>query len=59
VGQRGLDLDLLFQCLMVAGAVIGLFLRRTGADTALALTMALMVAVYIAVGYSTVAVGSP
>ncbi len=59
VGQRGLDLDLLFQCLMVAGGVTGLLLRRTGADTWLALAMIVTVVVYIGLGYSTVAVGSP
>ncbi len=59
VGQRGLDLDLLFQCLMVTGAVVGLTLRRAAADTALAAAMIVMMAVYIGLGYSTVAVGSP
>ena len=59
VGQRGLDLDLLFQSLMIAGGVTGLLLRHTGADTWLALAMIVMVVVYIGLGYSTVAVGSP
>lgn len=59
VGQRGVDLDLLFQCLMIAGGVTGLLLRHTGADTWLALAMIVMVVVYIGLGYSTVAVGSP
>ena len=58
VGQRGLDLDLLFQCLMVTGAVTGLFLRRTRTDTWLAVAMIGMIVVYISLGYSTVAVGS-
>lgn len=57
VGQRGLDLDLLFQCLMVAGAVTGLLLRRTSADTVLASVMIVMVVVYVGLGYSTVEVG--
>ena len=58
VGQRGLDLDLLFQCLMATGAIIGLFLRRTRPDTWLAVAMIGMIVVYISLGYSTVAVGS-
>jgi hypothetical protein len=36
IGQRGLDLDLLFQCLLAAGGLFGLFLRRTRADIAMA-----------------------
>jgi len=59
VGQRGLDLDLLFQCLLVSGSVTGLMLRRTRADTLLASAMIVMVVVYIGLGYSTVEVGSP
>ena len=59
VGQRGFDLDLLFQCLLVSGAVTGLMLRRTRADTLLASAMIVMVVVYIGLGYSTVEVGSP
>ncbi len=59
VGQRGLDLDLLFQCLVVAGSVTGLLLRRRGGDTMLAAVMIAVVVIYIAVGYSTVEVGSP
>lgn len=59
IGQLGLDLDLLFQCLMIAGAVCGLLLRRTRADSWLAVTMTLIVLTYIALGYSTVEVGAP
>lgn len=59
VGQRGLDVDLLFQCLMIAGAITGLLLRNIRTDTMLASAMIVMVVVYIGVGYSTVEVGSP
>lgn len=59
VGQRGLDLDLLFQGLLVIGAVTGLVLRSTRTDTLLASAMIVMVIVYIGLGYSTVEVGSP
>ena len=59
IGQRGFDRDLLFQCLMVAGGVTGLFLHRTRADVVLAVVMTVVVVIYIALGYSTVAVGSP
>ena len=59
IGQRGLDLDLLFQCLLAAGGLIGLFLRRTRADIALAAVMIVIACAYIGVGYSTVEVGGP
>ena len=58
IGQRGLDLDLLFQCLMIAGGLGGLFLRSTRADTVLAVAMTVAVFVYIGIGYSTVTVGA-
>ncbi len=58
IGQRGLDLDLLFQCLMIAGGITGLFLRRSSADTLLAVAMTVAVFVYIGIGYTTVAVGT-
>lgn len=58
IGQQGVDLDLLFQCLIIAGALFGLFIRRTGLDTALAAVMIVVVLAYIGLGYSTVAVGA-
>ena len=56
IGQQGLDTDLLFQCLIIGGAVAGLFLRNTRADMVLAVAMIAIVATYIGVGYSTVTV---
>ena len=56
IGQQGWDLDLLFQGLIVGGAVVGLALRSTLADTVLAAAMIVGVLVYIGLGYSTVAV---
>jgi hypothetical protein len=56
IGQQGWDVDLLFQCLLIGGAVTGLFLRNARADAALALAMIAVVATYIGVGYSTVTV---
>ena len=58
LGQQGLDLDLLFQALIVAGALTGLAVRSTVADSLLAAAMIAVVAVYIGVGYSTVEVKS-
>lgn len=58
IGQRGMDVDLLFQCLLAAGGLSGLFIRRIGGDVALAAAMLMVVCVYIGVGYSTVEVGS-
>ncbi len=59
LGQRGLDFDLLFQCLLAAGGLAGLLARRTRADIMLAVAMTLIVCIYIGLGYSTVEVGSP
>lgn len=56
IGQQGWDADLLFQCLIVAGAVTGLFVRTTRADIVLAAVMIIIIATYIGVGYSTVVV---
>jgi len=56
IGQQGWDADLLFQCLIIAGAVAGLFLRSTVADVVLAIVMIGVVAAYIGVAYSTVLV---
>ena len=56
IGQQSLDADLLFQCLIIAGAVAGLFLRTTRADVVLSALMIVVVATYIGVGYSTVVV---
>lgn len=59
IGELGFDLDLLFQCLIIAGGIIGLMLRNTRADIWLAAAMIAIVLTYIGVGYSTVEVGSP
>ena len=56
IGQQGWDTDLLFQCLLIAGAVAGLFVRNTAADIALAVAMIAIVAAYVGIGYSTVTV---
>lgn len=56
IGQQAWDADLLFQCLIIAGAVAGFFVRSTAADVVLALAMTAIVATYIGVGYSTVTV---
>ena len=56
IGQQAWDADLLFQCLIIAGAVAGFFVRTTAADVVLALAMTAVVATYIGVGYSTVTV---
>ena len=58
IGELGLDVDLLFQCLIIAGAAVGLALRTPVADSALAVAMTVALLVYISVGYSTVQVGS-
>lgn len=59
IGELGFDRDLFFQCLIIAGGVIGLTLRNTRADIWLAAAMIAIVLTYIGVGYSTVEVGSP
>ena len=59
IGELGFDLDLLFQCLIIAGGIIGLMLRSTRADIWLGVAMIAIVLTYIGVGYSTVEVGSP
>lgn len=56
IGQQGWDADLLFQCLIIAGSVAGLFLNNTRADIVLAALMIVIVATYIGVEYSTVVV---
>jgi hypothetical protein len=58
IGQQGMDLDLLFQCLIIAGALAGMAVRNTVADSALAAVMTLVVLAYIGLAYSTVEVGS-
>ncbi|WP_328350526.1 hypothetical protein OG976_16100 [Mycobacterium sp. NBC_00419] len=58
IGQQGWDSDLLFQSLIIAGGVLGVFLRRTLADTALAAVMIVVLAAYIGLGYSTVLIDS-
>lgn len=56
IGQQGLDADLLFQCLIVAGAVTGLVLRAGTADVVLAAAMIVVLGTYIGLEYSTVPV---
>lgn len=59
IGDLGVDRDLLFQCLIIAGGIVGLTLRNARADSWLAAVMIAIVLTYIGVGYSTVEVGSP
>lgn len=56
MGELGLDQDLAFQAAILAGAVVGLFLRRQAADAVLGAAMIVIVGTYIAVGYSSVQV---
>ncbi|MGB0878506.1 MAG: hypothetical protein ACPGXI_15780 [Mycobacterium sp.] len=56
IGEQSWDLDLLFQGLIVAGGVVGLFLRKTAADIALAVLMIGFVITYIGMGYASVVV---
>lgn len=58
IGERGMDFDLLFQCLIAAGGLAGLVIRSTRADIVLATAMLLTVCLYIGLGYSTVEVES-
>lgn len=54
IGQQGLDTDLLFQSLLIAGGIGGLTVRGRSADTFLAVAMIAVLAVYIGVEYSSV-----
>lgn len=54
IGEQGLDVDLLFQVLIIAGALAGLALRTSVADSMLAAGMIAVVLAYIGLGYSTV-----
>ncbi len=56
IGQQGLDADLVFQSLIVAGAAIGLRLRTVRSDTVLAALMIGVLSAYIGSEYSTVLV---
>lgn len=56
IGQQGVDADLLFQCLIVAGAVVGLVVRGARADILLAVAMIAVLGTYIGLEYSTVLV---
>ncbi len=56
IGEQSWDLDLLFQSLLIAGACVGLLLRRQFADTALAALMIGLVIAYIGIEYSTTVV---
>lgn len=52
------NIDLAVQLLLVAGAVIGLFLTSRRADTVLAAAMIVVLAAYIAIAYGTLSVNS-
>ena len=54
VGEQGFDMDLLFQAVLLIGAVVGLLVRRQRADSVLAAAMTGVLLIYIAVGYSNV-----
>lgn len=56
IGQQGVDADLGFQCVIVAGAVTGLRLRSARADAVLAALMIAVLCTYIGLEYSTVLV---
>lgn len=56
IGQQGFDADLLFQGLIITGALIGLAVRGTIADIVLALGMIAVLGAYIGLEYSTVLV---
>lgn len=56
IGDQGLDRDLLFQVLLIAGALIGLRLRTTTADVVLATALIIVLLTYIGLDYSTVQV---
>lgn len=56
IGQQGLDADLLFQILIVAGGLIGLRLRSSAGDAVLAVAMIVVLGAYIGLEYSTVLV---
>lgn len=56
IGDQGLDLDLLFQSLIIAGASTGLMLRSNRADSVLAAAMIAVVLAYVGLAYSTVEV---
>lgn len=53
-GEQGLDVDLLFQVLIVLGGVIGLIVRTQRADVVLATAMTGLLCTYIGVAYSSV-----
>lgn len=54
LGEQGLDIDLLFQALIVLGGVVGLVVRRQRSDILLAVAMIVLLCAYIGVGYSKV-----
>lgn len=54
LGEAGLDGDLLFQVVLIAGGAIGFFVRSTRGDVILALGMNVVMATYIGTMYSTV-----
>lgn len=56
LGNAGVDLDLLFQMLIVIGGVVGLFSRGRPLDLWLGVVMSGVVIAYILIGYSTVSV---
>lgn len=54
IGQLAFDSDLLFQGLLLLGAIVGLFLRGTRSDVVLAIAMIAILIVYICVDFSIV-----
>jgi hypothetical protein len=58
IGEQGLDVDLLFQVLIVLGGVIGLMVRKPRADIVLAAAMIVVLCTYIGVAYSSVSLAA-
>lgn len=58
LGDEALDSDLIFQLLILAGGVAGLFVRKKAGDTVLAALMIALACAYIALSYSVVPVGA-
>lgn len=53
LGNSGFDRDLLFQLILVAGGVVGLFIRKPKFDQVLGIAMIIALLAYIALDYST------
>jgi hypothetical protein len=58
IGEQGLDVDLLFQALIVLGGVVGLMVRKQRADIVLAAAMIAVLCTYIGVAYSSVSLAA-